>query len=83
MDVHEEYKALITKRYSRPAPDDYENYGRYIWVLQAPEQYKTEASMLSYAKSHPNATLRELFNYFNKITPDGLAPGDDGADLME
>jgi hypothetical protein len=83
MSVHEEYTELIEKRYARPSKDDYEQYGYYDWVLHAPYQYKTEASMLGYVKAHPNATLRELFVYFDKITPDGLAPDDDGADLMD
>lgn len=81
MNVHEEYTALITARYQKPERDNYEGCGYYDWVLLAPGQYKTEASMLRYAKANPDATIKDLFDYFNKITPDGLAPDDDGADL--
>lgn len=83
MTVHEEYTKLIQERYSGVDRNNYEQYGYYLAIYHAPAQYMTEASMLSYAKRNPNATAKELFDYFNKITPDGLAPGDDGADLLE
>ena len=37
----------------------------------------------AFVESHPHATARELFEFFNVTAPEGLAPGDDGADLLE
>lgn len=82
MTVHEEYTALIKERYSHMQGESYEMQCAYYAALYAPYQYRTEASMLKYVKSHPGATLREVCNYYDKITPIGLAPGDDGADLL-
>ena len=83
MDIHEEYTELIRKRYAHMKGESYEMQANYYAVYYGPHQYKTESSMLAYIKEHPQATLKEVCNYFNKITPDGLAPGDSGADLLE
>ena len=39
--------------------------------------------MLEYAQKHPEADMKELIGYFDKVAPDGLAPGDDGEDLAD
>lgn len=83
METHEEYYALIKERYESESKKGYEQAGYFATVLYAPWQYKVEISMLNYTKQHPNASLKEMYSYFNKITPIGLAPGDDGADLLE
>ena len=82
MTVHEEYERIIKQRYLAEKSKSYETRGYYDWVLMAPAQYLVEPSMLSYVKEHPNATLKEVFCYFDEIVPDGLAPGDDGEDLL-
>ncbi len=83
MDTHEEYTKLIKERYEHLRNQSYEMMGDYDWALLAPESYCVETPMLSYVKKHPNASLREICKYFSEITPPGLAPGDDGADLLE
>ncbi|MCD8353755.1 MAG: hypothetical protein LUC47_05530 [Clostridiales bacterium] len=83
MDTHEEYTKLIKERYEHLAPESYEQQGYYYCALYAPYQYETEEAMLAYIKQNPTATLKEVFDYFGEITPPGLAPGDDGADLLE
>ncbi|MCC8098718.1 MAG: hypothetical protein LIO78_01445 [Clostridiales bacterium] len=83
MTTHEKYVKLITERYSHLRNESYEMMGNYDFALLGPEQYKTEASMLAYVEQNPDATLEEVVTYFDKITPDGLAPGDDGADLWD
>lgn len=83
MTVHEEYTVLIEERYAHLQGESYEMQGDYCCAYFGPYQYRTEASILKYVKTHSNATLGEICNYFDKITPDGLAPGDDGTDLLE
>ena len=81
MTVHEEYQNIIKERYGGEKSLSYEKRGYYDWVLMAPSQYRIESSMLSYVKKHPKATLEEVFHYFDRIAPGGLAPGDNGEDL--
>ncbi|MCD7838216.1 MAG: hypothetical protein LUG65_04815 [Clostridiales bacterium] len=83
MDTHEEYTKLIKERYERFAQESYEQRGYYSCALFAPYQYENEEVMLAYIKQNPIATLKEVSDYFSEITPPGLAPGDDGADLLE
>lgn len=83
MKTHDEYIDVIEKRFSHLRNESYEMMGYYDWLLLAPASYCVEAAMLAYVKSHPNADMKELCNYFDQIAPDGLAPGDDGADLWE
>ena len=40
-----------------------------ILILGA-EQYGVEEEMIAFSKSNPNATLSELWTYFDSITPD-------------
>ena len=80
-----EWVELVRERYE-PDPDvemSYEDENNLLWLLNAPEQYDIETEMMEYAKKHPDATLKELVEYFDKIVPPGLAPGDDGADLLD
>lgn len=83
MSTHNEYLELVKKRFAVLAQRSYEDEANYLWLLYAPAQYKVEASMLAYAKQHPDASSAELCNYFDTIAPEGLPPGDDGADLLE
>ncbi len=80
-----EWVQLVRDRYE-PEPDaemSYEEEGYLLCLLNAPEQYENEDEMLAYAKARPEATMKELVEYWDSITPDGLPPGDDGADLLD
>ena len=44
------------------------------FILEAPEQYENESEMLTYFNNNPDATVKDLLGYFDKITPDGLPP---------
>ena len=55
-------------------PISYEADMDYQLLVNAPEQYEIEPEMLEYAKNHPNATMKELVEYFDKIVPPGLPP---------
>ncbi len=82
MTVHEEYTKIIEERYGQYKNGTYEESNDYLWMFDAPEQYLNEGEMLEYVKSHPEATLKEILNYFDEITPDGLPPGIDASDLL-
>ena len=84
-----EYQNLIVERYGKIVypdgehPVSYEMYNDYLAMLNMPKGYQNEKEMLAYAEAHPDATLKDLLHYFVLITPPGLAPGDDGADLLD
>ncbi len=82
MTVHEEYTKKIEERYGQYKNGTYEESNDYLWVLEGPEDYQTEAVMLDYVKKHTSATLKDVFKYFNEVTPDGLPPGFDASDLL-
>lgn len=75
------YKELFTERYKK---DDFElrEENRILFLLYAPEDYEVENEMLEMLEAKPDATMDELVEYFDNIAPDGLAPNDDGADLL-
>lgn len=83
MTVHEEYLSILESRFPEAQNGDYETRGYYDGIYYGPDQYQNESEMLEYLKKNPKATLKEAFAYFDDITPDGLAPGDDGADLLD
>ena len=69
-----------------PASDvemSYEDENNLLWLLNAPAGYQVEDEMLEYAQKHPDASMKELIEYFDEVAPDGLTPGDDGLDLEE
>lgn len=76
-----EYRELFEQRFKKEKMD-YREEMEYLFMLNAPEQYQVEDEVLNYLKSHPNATIAELSDYYDEISPHGLAPDDDGADLL-
>lgn len=76
-----EYILLIRERYEKDEMS-FEEENDFLWLINAPEQYENEKEMLAFAKKHPVATMKDLLTFWDSITPDGLAPGDDGADLI-
>ena len=46
----------------------------YLLLLNAPEQYENDDEMAEYFSKHPNMSVRELVEYWDRITPDGLPP---------
>jgi hypothetical protein len=83
MTVHEEYTKIIEERYAHLQSQSYEMQADYYGAYYGPYQYRTEVYVLRYVKEHPDATLKEVADYFDLITPDGLPPGDDGSDLLD
>lgn len=82
-DLENEYVKLIFERYDPGDTPSYAEENDFLWLLNAPEQYEVEKEMLKYAKEHPEADMKELLDHFDSIAPEGLAPGDDGSDLMD
>lgn len=79
---HGDYIQEIARRYQKVSQEGYFEKGQYSAVLYGPAQYRNEADMLRYIQRYPQATLHEVFLHFMEITPPGLAPGDNGADLL-
>lgn len=77
-----EYKELFEKKYKKEFTE-YRDKMNYGFMLDAPEQYGVEDKMLDYLKKNPNINVLGLLDYFDEIVPDGLAPNDDGLDLLE
>ena len=41
-------------------------------MLNAPEQCHVEDEVLEYMKAHPDASLKDLVNFFDSLFPDGI-----------
>lgn len=88
-ESHTPFVQLMVQRYHDTVYDetgaekDYEAYADYLALINGPREYGVEPEMLRYAKGRTDATVKELLEHFYEITPEGLAPGDDGADLLE
>lgn len=85
VSLESKWVQLVRKRYEPPKTIkmSYTDENNLVWLLNAPEQYEVEEKMLEFAESHPNASMEDLLRHFDSIVPDGLAPGDSGADLLE
>lgn len=77
------YREVLSDRYGDSVNSDYATETMYDFMLDAPEEYENEEEMLEYLEKNPDCTLRDVFDYFNVITPDGLSPNDDGGDLAD
>ena len=76
------YRDLFSAKYSGMTDMDYATETMYEFMLNAPEAYRTDKQIIEFMEKNPEATLREVFDYFNEITPDGLSPDDDGEDVI-
>lgn len=53
------------------------------WFIYGSQQYEIEAEAEDFLKKNPDPTAKELNAFFDRTCPGGLAPGDDGADLLD
>lgn len=44
--------------------------------------YEFTDEILEFIEEHPEATRKELWQYFDESVPDGFAPGDDGSEWI-
>lgn len=77
------YNEAFVAKYGSQPDMDYATETMYEFMLNAPKAYRKEKQMIEFMESNPDATLRQVFDYFNEITPDGLSPDDDGEDIIE
>jgi hypothetical protein len=78
-----EYRTLFESRFKKDNMD-YAEEQDYLFMLNAPEQYGVEVEMLNYLKNNSDISVRGMFDYFDKLVPDGTLPiGFDGSDLLE
>ena len=72
------FQRLMVERYAEDipesGPDSYEKMNDFLFIMNAAEQYEVEPEMLKYAEDHPEATVRDMNNYFHSFVPDGLPP---------
>lgn len=73
-ELESEWVALVRDRFEGDEEMDYASEADFLCLLNAPEQYEVEDEMLEYAKSHPDASMKELVEYFDEIASDGLPP---------
>ena len=76
------YVEVLDERLKKDNPS-YAEENKFLFMKYAPSDYYFEDEMLEYLTSHPDATLDEVYDYFDANVPDGLAPDDDGADLLD
>lgn len=71
-----EWIQLVRERYEPPADVEMERDDEecLLLLLNAPEQYEVEEVMLQYANEHPDASMKELVDYFDEVAPEGLPP---------
>ena len=78
-----EFEKLIRERYDHGQKMEPEEEGAFMAMLDGPFAFENEDEMLEYAKEHPEATVIELYEYWDSITPEGLAPGMDPEELLK
>lgn len=78
-----EFVKLVRDRFDHGQKMTYAEEARFLWLLDAPEAYHNEDKLLKYLGEHPEATMDEAMDYWMSITPEGLPPGMDPAELLE
>lgn len=68
------YVTLMRERYEKEHMS-YDEENIFLFLINGPEQYHNEDKMLKFIQNHPNATMNEVWDYFDEITPHGYPPG--------
>ena len=72
MEKEPEYVEWLREHYT-PADDaEYEEEADFLWMLNAPEQCHAEDEVLEHMKAHPEASLKDLVDFFDSLFPDGI-----------
>ena len=71
------FVALVREQYDPGGEMSYADECNLLLLLNGPAAYEVEDEMLQYAREHEKASVKELIDYFRKITPDGYPPGFD------
>ena len=67
-----EYVQLLREKYTPPDDASYEDDATFLWLLNGPVQCGVEDKMLDYMGQHPNASAKELYDFFFSLFPDGI-----------
>lgn len=67
-----EYVQLLREKYTPPDDASYEEDATFLWLLNGPVQCGVEDKMLDYMGQHPNASAKELYDFFFSLFPDGI-----------
>ena len=67
-----EFVHLMVDRFSDDVygRNNYEDVADYLYIINAPGQSGLEPEMLEFAKAHPDATVKELIDYFESMDPE-------------
>ena len=67
-----EFVRLMVDRFSDDVygRNNYEDIADYLYIINAPGQSGLEPEMLEFAKAHPDATVKELIDYFESMDPE-------------
>ncbi len=82
MSKESRYEQLMRARFEKDEMS-YAEENDFFFLLDAPAQYGNEEEMLEYILNHEQASLAEIMEFFDSITPDGLPPGMTEEDLMD
>ncbi len=78
-----EFMILVRERFDHGQEMSYQEEGTFLSLPNGPFAYENENKMIQYAKEHPEATMDEMLDYWDSITPNGLPPGMTDEDLMD
>lgn len=82
--MKDDFVAKMEKKFSKYLKSDSDEIVGYAEMfIYGSQQYEIEKEAELFVKEHPDATARELFEFFDRTAPEGLAPGDDGKDLLD
>ncbi len=82
MNDESRYEEIMRERFERDEMS-YAEENDLFFLLDAPAQYGNEEEMLEYIMNHEQASLAEIMEYFDTITPEGLPPGITEEDLAD
>lgn len=83
MDIQRtEFVELMVDRFSDDVyeKDNHEDIADFLYIINGPDQDGLEPEMLEFAKAHPNATVKELIEYYESLDPKIIAEDDDWDD---
>ena len=75
-----EYVQLLRERYTPVGDAEYEEEADFLWMLNAPKQCCVQEEVLEYMKAHPDATVKELIDYFESMDPEIVDEDEDDED---
>lgn len=77
-----EFVQLMVDRFSDDVygRNNYEDIADLLYIVNGPGQDGLEPEMLEFAKEHPDATVKELIEYYESLDPKIIADDNDDED---